>query len=187
MVSIEVIKSDLKKMLSEYRYQHSLNVADVASKLANVYHYDVDKAYLAGLLHDIAKEFTKEQNLEVLRKNGIETVFDDRNNRVLHCLVGALVAREKYGVDEEVYHAISCHTLGDIPMNLLDKIIFVADKIEPLKKYTGIEEERKKAFSDIDAALILCIENNHKNLKRQGKKIHRKSVEVLENLKNLNV
>ena len=181
MVSIDVINSDLKNMLSCYRYQHSLNVADVAKRLAITYQFDEEKAYLAGLLHDIAKEFSTEESIFMLRRNGIEDI--DINSRVIHSVVGAYVALEKYGIDEDVFHAIACHTLGDVPMNLLDKIVFVADKIEPGKNYDGIEEEREVALRNIDEAMILCIENNHKKLISQGRKIHKKSVEVLNYLK----
>ena len=184
MVSVEIIKKDLEQSLSEYRFGHSLRVAEVARELANIYHYDPERAYLVGLLHDVAKEYTEEENLEVLNKHQVFLTFDDfSNSKIVHADVGALVAKEKYGLDEELCHAIFSHTLGDIPMGLLDKILFVSDKIESGKNYDGILEERKLAFVDLDQALILCIENNHKKLVRQKKKIHEKSIEVLNYLK----
>lgn len=184
MVSIEVIKKDLEKSLSEYRFGHSLRVAEVSRELANIYHYDPERAYLVGLLHDVAKEFTEEENLDILKRHHVFLSSEDLcNSKVVHADVGALVAKERYGLDEELCHAIFSHTLGDIPMNLLDKILFVADKIEPGKNYDGILKEREMAFVDLDQALIFCIENNHKKLIRQNKNVHERSIEVLNYLK----
>ena len=184
MISLEEIKGNLKKNLSDYRFNHCLRVADVASDLAKCYGYDEDKAYLAGLVHDIAKEYSDEENLKILENAGFcVDDIDVFNGRFAHSVVGAFVLKQRYGMDDDICHAVSCHTYGAIPMNLLDKILFVADKIEPGKDYDGIAEERRLAFFDLDLALILCIENNHKKMKRQGKEISSKSIEVLEYLK----
>ena len=183
MESIEKIKKDLKENLSEYRYEHSLRVAEEASKLAKIYQVDGNVAYLVGLVHDIAKEFTEQENKKVLEESGIDIKnIDLSNNRIAHADIGAIVAHERYGFTEEMCHAIKCHTIGDEKMNMLDKIIFIADKIEPGKDYPGIQEERYLAYKDIDQALILCIENNHKKLIANGKKINPRSVEILKSL-----
>ena len=180
---IERIKKDLKESLSDYRYEHSLRVGEVSKELAHIYHVDEEKAYLAGIIHDIAKEFTKEQNEEIMKRNH-QTINNKENPRINHAIVGAVYAKEKYHLDEEIIHAISSHTIGDIPMSTLDKIVFVADKIEPGKNYSKIEEERKLAKENLDKAIILCIENNHQKLMKENKKISPKSIEVLNNLKN---
>lgn len=180
---VEIIKNDLEKMLSEYRYLHSLRVADVARSLACIYSYDMNKAYVAGLVHDIAKEFTLEENREAVKKYSLSNdLLDKEYAKMLHADIGACIARDKYSLDDDICHAIKSHTIGDIPMSLLDKIIFVADKIEPMKSYDGIYEERKMASLDIHQATIMCILNNHKKLTRQRKKIYPKSLEVLEYL-----
>lgn len=180
MENIETIKKDLKKNLSEYRYEHSLRVAEVASKLACVYQIDPNIAYLVGLVHDVAKEFSEEENKKILEENKINIEdIDLSNSRIVHADIGAIVARSRYGFDEEMCHAIRCHTTGDLNMSLLDKILFVADKIEPGKDYIGICEERKLAYQDIDKALILCLENQKKKLEKEGKKFHPRSLELL--------
>ena len=146
---------------------------------------DVNKAYLAGLVHDIAKEFSDEENRRLVLKYGLPlTILEDDYHRILHSDIGALYVKEVFHFDDEICHAIKSHTIGDIPMNLLDKIIYVADKIEPGKKYDGIDEERKLAYQDIHEATILCMENNHLTLKKEKKKILAKSKEVLTYLKN---
>lgn len=179
---IEEIRRDLKGLLSDYRYEHSLRVGEVAKELAPLYQVDEEKAYLAGILHDIAKEFTKEQNIEIMKRN--QQVIDlEESPRINHAIVGAVYAREKYHLDDEITHAIFSHTVGDIPMSALDKIVFVADKIEPFKNYPGIKEERELAKKDLDKAMILCIENNHKKLESEKKKIAPKSIKVLNYLK----
>ena len=179
---IERIKKDLKESLSDYRYEHSLRVGEVSKELAHIYHVDEEKAYLAGIIHDIAKEFTKEQNEEIIKRNGCSL---DKNStpRINHAIVGAVYAKEKYHLDEDIIHAIFSHTIGDIPMSTLDKIVFIADKIEPGKNYPQIEEERRLAKENLDKAMILCLENNHKKLKQENKKIASKSIEVLSYLK----
>ena len=180
---IERIKKDLKELLSDYRYEHSLRVGETSKELAHIYHIDEEKAYLAGLIHDIAKEFTKEQNEAIMKRNR-QTIDKEENPRINHAIVGAVYAKEKYHLDEEIIHAISSHTIGDIPMSTLDKIVFVADKIEPGKNYPKIEEERQLAKENLDKAIILCIENNHQKLMKEKKKVAPKSIEVLNNLKN---
>ena len=185
MNDVEKIKDDLKIMLSEYRYLHSLRVADLARGLACVHDYDEKRAYLVGLVHDIAKDFSDNDNRRYVKYYHLSNhLLDDDYRKIIHADIGACIARDKYSFDEELCHAIACHTIGDIPMNLIDKILFVADKIEPLKNYVGIEEERSMASFDITKATIMCIENNHKKLIRENRKISPRSIEVLEYLKN---
>ncbi len=185
MSKVDSIKRDLEEMLSEYRYLHCLRVAKEAKRLARLYSCDEEKAYLAGLVHDIAKEFTLEQNREAIYKYSLPIeLLNDDYFKMLHSDIGACIAYDKYHLDRDVCHAIKSHTIGDIPMNTLDKIVFVADKIEPFKLYDGIDEEREVANKDIHEATILCIQNYHKKLIKQHKNIYPKSIEVLNYLKN---
>ena len=110
-------------------------------------------------------------------------LLNEDYRKILHADIGSVLVREKYQVDEDICHAVKSHVVGDVPMNLLDKIVFVADKIEPFKKYDGIDEERLLAYQDIDDAMILCISNNHKKLIREKKSIYPKSFLVLNYLK----
>ena len=185
MKNVEEIKRELKFIMSEYRYLHSLRVADVAKRLAKVYSYDKDRAYITGLVHDIAKEYSEEENREAIKKYNLSMdLLNIDYHKILHSDIGACIIKDKYGLDEEICHAVRCHTIGDIPMNLLDKILFVADKIEPGKNYEGIEEEREMAYKDIHEATIMCISNNHKKLVKNNKKIYPKSIDVLNYLKS---
>lgn len=182
MYNIDRIKEDLKQKLSEYRYNHSLNVANVCMELAKIYGIDKEKAYLTGLVHDIAKEFTKEEN-EYYQKKYKLLNFDEEYKRIIHSYVGAAYLKEKYNIDNEIYNAVKKHTIASLDMTMLDKILFVADKIEPGKDYPGIDKERELAKENIDKALILCLENNYKKLTSKGKKMHPTSLKVLNYLK----
>lgn len=138
------IREQLKSCLSEERYQHTLGVEFTASCLAMRYGADVYKAELAGLLHDCAKEYTKEELKEMAGEEyGTE--------KTLHAVCAPIVAKNKYGItDAEILSSIRWHTTGKANMALLDKIIFVADFIEPCREMiTILPEMRRLAFEDI--------------------------------------
>lgn len=184
MTNIEQLKNDLKGLLSNHRYQHCLRVADEAKRLAKRYGSDIEKAYVAGVVHDVAKEFSMEENQSLIEKHHLPKSFLLEDYRkVLHAYLGEVYLRDNYTLDEDILEAVRFHATGAQTMNQLDKIVFLADKIEIGKNYPGIEEERRVAYQDLDQAMILCLENNLKKLKREHKKINRKSIEVLEFLR----
>lgn len=186
MYQVEKIKNDLRSSLSVKRYEHSLRVAEEARRLAKVYRVDEEKAYVAGMVHDVAKEFTDEENIKWLSNYHIDNkVLDTEFKTVIHAQIGAIVAKEKYHLDDDICQAIRYHTIGNIKMELLDKIVFVADKIEPLKDYPGIEDERILAYQNIDEALFLCLKNQKKKQELKGKKIHPDSLELLDYLEKV--
>lgn len=188
MYEVSKIKEDLEKMLSEHRYQHSLNVAEVSQKLATIYNVSEEKAYIAGLTHDIAKEFTDEENRYYLKKYQLpESLLNPEYKKILHANIGALYVKDKYNLDDDICKAINVHTVASPDMDTLAKIIFVADKIEPNKSYIGIEEERKLATTNIDKALMLCLENNIKTLESKGKIPHQDTINTLNLLKKLDI
>lgn len=188
MLSLEEINKDLKERLSSGRYAHSVRVALEAKKLA--IHYGVDEydAYLAGLLHDVAKEFSMDENKRWITKYNLSFEWlNESNIKVCHAEIGSFVARELYGVSECICQAIRYHSLGNKEMNMLDKIIFVADKIEEGKNYPGIEEERVLAYKNIDEALILVLKNNKKKLESMGSIFNKELYELLDYLTSLNI
>ena len=177
------IKLDLKRKLSYYRYKHSLRVAKVAKKLAGLYGVSKRDAYLAGLLHDIAKEFSvKEDEKWISKYNLNRELLENSKRKICHAEIGGIVARELYGVNDEIVEAIRYHTIGNVNMSLLAKIVFVADKIEDGKSYFGIEEEKKLAYKDINLALIKCIENNRSELFKEGKSLNVETCKLLKYL-----
>lgn len=142
----EDIKLDLKKELSEFRYKHTLGCANTCRDLAEKLGCNEEKAYLAGLLHDCAKEMDFAKQLDFARKHGYAPDDITLNSlHILHAPVSAMLAKEKYGIDdEEILDAIACHTTGKENMTLLDRILFVADLIEPNRAFDGVDELRNK-------------------------------------------
>ena len=154
---LKKIKKDLKKELDKNSYQHTLGVMYTASCLAMRYSGDIQQAMLAGLLHDCAKCIPAERQIHLCEKNRIPMRdVELKNPHLLHAKLGALLAKSQYGIkDKTVLHAIEAHTTGMPNMGLLDKIIFVADYIEPHRdKAPDLAEVRKLAFDDINEAVL---------------------------------
>ncbi len=168
------ILDKLRKILTPKRFEHSLGVMETGKELAQNYGCDVEKAKLAGLLHDCAKDIEKHQMLQLCDDFGI--VLDEiskKESQLIHGPVGAELARYTFGIqDEEILDAIRYHTVGKEDMTLLTKIIYVADCIEPGRSFSGVSEIREMAFSDIDLAVIKSIDSTIKRVLYRGRLIH---------------
>lgn len=185
MELIDKIKEDLKNTLSERRYIHSLGVMEMAVELAKIYNVDEKKAELAGLLHDNAKEMTPEELLKYVDDNNIKISEVERiNTKILHGKVGADIAKKKYSVSKEIQEAIEYHTTTNPNMTTLDKIVFVADKIELNRKSAtyDIESERELAKKDLDGAVIFIINSNITSLIQKDKLINEESIQTRNKL-----
>lgn len=146
----------IKDILSEKRFAHTLGVADTSYKLAQKYGCDADKAKLAAMLHDCAKDYTAVAQLRKCSELGIEvSELEENNTELIHAKLGAALIKSEYGIeDEEIEEAVRWHTTGKPDMSLLEKILFVADYIEPGRdKAPNLSEIRKVAFEDIDDAV----------------------------------
>ena len=158
----EKMISRLKSKINERRFEHSLGVEYTASCMAMVHGVDIEKARIAGLLHDCAKCLPTKEKLEKARKHGLAiSKFEEKNPDMLHGKLGAYYAKARYEVDdEEILDAITYHTTGRPNMTLLDKIIFVADYIEPNRKeLKDMDIIRREAFVDIDVCVIHILKN----------------------------
>ena len=152
----------LKKRLTEKRFIHSVGVEYTAANLAMVHGADITKARIAGLLHDNAKCYSTEDKLRKARKHNIEiSKAEEENPDLLHGKLGAYYAKEKFGVDDkEILDAIIYHTTGRPDMTLMDKIIYIADYIEPNRRMLPeLPEIRKEAFTDLDKCLVHILRN----------------------------
>lgn len=148
----------LKKDLSKSRYEHILGVEYTAAALAMRYEADIFWAELAGLMHDCAKYLSGEEMLSYCKKYNIPiSEIEKKNPYLLHGKLGSYFCKHKYDIsNKEVLSAIACHTTGRPAMNLLEKIIYVADYIEPRRdKAPNLNRIRKAAFEDIDEAIYL--------------------------------
>ena len=153
---MKAFQKKLKREMDEGRYQHTLGVMYTAAALAMRYEYDIQKAQIAGLLHDCAKCIPNGKKLKLCEKYQIPvTEVENRNPFLLHAKLGSFLASHEYDVqDEEILSAILYHTTGKPDMSLLDKIVYIADYIEPRRnKAPNLTEVRKLAFLDLDAAL----------------------------------
>ena len=145
----------LKNNLSEYRFKHTMGVAETARKLAEIYGADTDRAYVAGLLHDCAKEHSCDEMLVILDKHQYKPDnITKQSAALLHSIAGAYMAEKLFNIDDEVFDAIAYHTTGKPDMSLLTKIIYIADFIEPNRAFCGVDEVREMAYKNIDDAII---------------------------------
>ena len=161
-MTVEQMKEKLATMLTEHRYVHSLGVMETAVKLANLFGEDTEKARIAGLLHDCAKCIPNSKKLKLCEKHNIQmTELERRNPFLLHAKLGAFLAMHEYDIhDKEIISAILTHTTGKPEMSLLDKIVFVADYIEPGRdKAKNLPEIRRMAYIDLDRALYQILKD----------------------------
>ena len=174
-----------KKRLSAKRYQHTLNVRRMAVKLAKRWGADPEKAALAALLHDTAKELPREEMLQILNDNAI--MAENAQNRpspVWHGICAAILARTQWGVeDEEVLSAIRCHTTGKPGMSLLDEIVFLADMTSAERDYPEVDYLRKLEKKDIHQAMREALEMNLHWLEESGKPVDEETRAALEDLR----
>ncbi len=169
--NLKNIKSSLKSSLSKDRYQHTIGVAYTAMCLAMKYEVDLQKAEVAGLLHDCAKCIPNDKKLKECKKHNIQmTEAELTKPDLLHAKLGAFIAMNVYHVDDkEVINAILKHTTGAPNMTMLEKIIFVADYIEPGRdKAENLQLIRKLAFEDIDKAMFIILRDTLEYLRKKG-------------------
>lgn len=168
------IQEKLKKSLDNERFIHTIGVAYTAASMAMSYKTDINKAFLAGLLHDSAKCIPDSEKIMICQNNNIEiSPFEEINPFLLHSKLGAFLAREEYGIDdEEILSAITYHTTGKPNMTLFEKIIYIADYIEPNRKILPhMDEIRYESYHNINKALVLILDNTIGYLRYQNKPI----------------
>ena len=186
-ICIKDLKKDLKREMDDSRYEHTLGVMYTSAALAMRYEYDMERAMLAGLMHDCAKCIPNAKKLKLAEKNGLEITELERNNPfMLHAKVGAMLAKVKYDInDEEVLGAIRWHTTGKPDMTLLEKIIYLADYIEPTRNFCDLRELRRLAFEDLDRAMLLGFTMAVEDLAARGMVVHPDSVRARDYLKGI--
>lgn len=166
------LRKELEKELKPDRFDHTLGVAYTSASLAMVHGANVEKALIAGFLHDCAKCLSHEEQLKICEKNNIElSDVERRNHSLLHAKAGIYIASTKYEIrDREILDAIRYHTTGRENMSLLEKIVYIADFIEPNRKpLDDMNIIRREAFSDIDKCLAHILYNSIVYLRTIGK------------------
>jgi predicted HD superfamily hydrolase involved in NAD metabolism len=177
------LRKQIKKCLDKDRYRHTMGVAHTAACLAMRYGEDIDKAFIAGLLHDCAKCFGNEEKYSMCEEYGIEL---DRSEleipSLVHAKLGAYLAVHQYGIEDvDIINSVRTHTTGEPGMSLLQKIIFTADYIEPGRSEApDLPEARHEAFIDLDRTIVIILEGTLRYLEKKGGKIDPRTRETYE-------
>ena len=173
-----------RSRLSKARYEHTLRVADTAENLALAHGLDADRARLAALLHDAAREMGPEEFLKLADSWNLQVGDPERQSpKLLHGPVAAGLARRELGIDdEEVLEAVTAHTTGSPGMGPLALVLYVADKIEPAREYPSVEHLRRLAREDLDGAALEALRRAMAHNEARGKATHPASRKTLDRL-----
>ncbi|MDR7318543.1 bis(5'-nucleosyl)-tetraphosphatase (symmetrical) YqeK [Brevibacillus nitrificans] len=154
----EELLAQVRAQMHDKRYAHTLGVAESARQLAIRHGADPDKAQLAGYLHDYCKCWPVDKMFEILVRHDMPTELLEGEKELWHAFVGAIVIQSDLGItDPEILQAVRYHTTGRVGMTLLEKVVCVADYIEPNRNFPGVDEIRALAQEDLDAALALAL------------------------------
>lgn len=171
-VSLKKLRHAMEKTLEPKRYEHTLGVAYTAASLAMVHEADVEKALIAGMLHDCAKCMPFHKQIAVCEKHNVSLSEVERteNSPLLHAKAGSTLARIEYGItDNDILNAISYHTTGRPDMSTLEKIIYIADYIEPGRKtLPNLSMVRKIAYQNLDDTMRQILNDTLEHLKEKG-------------------
>lgn len=175
------IINHLKKNLSAERYEHTMCCANLASELAQIYGANKEKAYIAGLLHDVAKELSVNEMTRYIEKSWLKIdIYMKNNPALLHAYASAAMTKMMFGVDDdEILNAVTYHTTGKDNMTLLEKIIFIADAADESRRYDKrIKEWRELSKKDIDAAILKVLNFNIIKVVNRGFVLHENTVKA---------
>ena len=185
---IETLQEVVVSLLKPSRVAHVLGCRETAVELARLYGVNETDAARAALLHDVTKALSGSLQLTMCRCYGtMLDKFSQENPKTLHALTGSLVAQRVFGENDAVVDAIRCHTTGKADMNLLQKIIYVADYVEPNRDFPGVDQLRHLAYTDITKALKLGLQNTLDLLHQQEREISPESQEALAFLESCGV
>ena len=170
--------------LKHKRIPHVLGTEQEAIRLAERYGADVEKARVGALRHDCTKKLDMEAQLALCRHYGIELdELEQKALKLLHAKTGAAIARDVFGVDEEIYSAILWHTTGHANMTLLEKILYLADYIEPSRDFPGVDKLRAVCYKNLDAGLLMGLEMTIGEMNAMGNPVHHATIEARDALK----
>ena len=183
-LTLEDLRPIALSYLKAKRIPHVLGTEQTAKALAEKYGADVEKARFAALLHDATKRLSMEEQLAMCEHYHI--VLDELEQhalKLLHAKTGAALARDMYGADDEIYNAILWHTTGKANMTLLEKVIYLADYIEPSRDFDGVEDLRKVVWEDLDKGLEMGLAMTVEEMEQMGNPIHHNTLQALEYLR----
>ena len=183
-LSLSQLRPVALSYLKHKRIPHVLGTEQEAIRLATRYGGDVEKARVAALLHDCTKKLDMPDQLALCRQYGIQLdELEQKALKLLHAKTGAAIARDVYGVDDEIYRAIWWHTTGHPDMTLLEKIIYLADYIEPSRDFPGVDELRNCVYEDLDKGLLMGLQMTIDEMTEMGNPVHHATIEARDWLK----
>lgn len=183
-LSFEELKAESLALHKENRVAHVIGCSQTAAELADIWGVSREDAARAGILHDITKALNGTEQLHLCEKYGIITdAFEREHTKMLHGPTASAVAEHVFGENEAVCTAIRWHTSGRAGMSTLEKIVYVADYIEPNRDFPGVEELRRLAYADLDGAMLLGLEMTVENLRQRGQLLGGRSRDAIEDLK----
>lgn len=180
-MDLEAMEEKLKGMLTEKRYRHSIGVMETAVEMAEIFGVDVEKAQLAGLLHDCAKDIDKNKRIPLCKELGVLLDPVKKEQRgLIHADLGAKMLETEFGIlDVEIIDAVKYHTLGREKMTDLEKILYLADIIEPNRTpFEGIEELRALCKTNLDCAMLFALERTIEYIQHRHKKLHSQTLQA---------
>lgn len=184
------MQKKLAKYLDEDRFAHTIGVMYTCASLAMVHGYNLEDAQAAGLLHDCAKCIPNKKKLKLCSQHNIPvTVFEEAHPFLLHAKLGAYIARKKYDItDEEILSSITYHTTGRREMSLLEKIVYIADYIEPMRnKAPNLEKIRRLAFQDLDECMYEILKDTLEYLDENPQDVENTTKEAFSYYKELHI
>ena len=162
------IEKYVKSHLSDKRWNHTVNVVSEAEKLCQMYGGDMEKCVTAAIFHDVVKELPNEELNALVRKFGFDEKYIDSPN-LSHGKIAAALLKHEWGIDDEdIINAVSYHTTGRAGMSKTEKIVFIADAIEPTRVYKGVEAIRKATYEDLDRGCLKSLTDTVEHLKEKG-------------------
>lgn len=169
----------LKKALKDKRFQHVLRVEETSVKLAEQYGVDVEKASIAGLCHDYAKQRPDEDFIAEIKKKGLNPLLLDYGNAIWHGVVGAELIKDELGIwDEDILNAVRHHTTGAPVMTKLEQVIYMADYIEPGRDFTGVKKARVITAANLQAGVAYQTKHTLAYLIENGKPVYPKTIDT---------
>ena len=182
-LTIDQLRPIALSYLKAKRVPHVLGTEKAAIEIAQKYGADVDKARIAALLHDCTKKLNAEEQKELCIRYNIELdELEQKALKLVHAKTGAAIAREVFGVDDEIYSAIFWHTTGRADMTLLEKVIYLADYIEQTRDFPGVEELRKAVYENLDKGLLMGLNMTVSEMIERGNPIHKSTLAAKEYL-----
>ena len=183
-LTVQQLRPIALSYLKAKRCAHVLGTAATAVKLAEKYGVDVHRAEVAGLLHDCTKKLSMPEQLALCEKYGIALdELEKKALKLLHAKTGAALARDVFGVDDEIYNAILWHTTGKPDMTVLEKVIYLADFIEPTRDFPGVDALRRTVWEDLDRGLLMGLEMTVEEMEEMGNPIHVNTLAARDYLK----